>query len=143
EGRHRRHRACDGRRRNHGPRRAGAIPVDPPALQADAGRQFAVWMTPLWERLQPRALDLRQATKSSRLKPLPQGQMQGQGLAASAAPTGFAGADAPAVAVAVAVDLDLRGPSGAAEAADKTPQGRRTWMCGVFRGGRMPPRKIP
>src|SRR5690606_37665605 len=23
------------------------------------------------------------------------------------------------------------------------PAGRRTWMCGVFRGGRMPPRKIP
>src|SRR5690606_21086109 len=75
--------------------------------------------------------------RSSRLRPLPQGQMQGQGLAASAAPTGFAGADAPAVAVAVAVDLDLdlRGPSGAAESADKTPQGRRTRMCGVFRAG--------
>src|SRR5690606_26526155 len=54
-----------------------------------------------------------------------------------AAPTGFAGADAPAVAVAVAVDLDLdlRGPTGAAESADKTPQGRRTRMCGVFRAG--------
>src|SRR5690606_13579171 len=48
-------------------------------------------------------------------------------------------------AVAVAFDLapDLRGPSEAAEPADKTPQGRRTWMCGVLRGGRMPPRKIP
>src|SRR5690606_38270579 len=23
------------------------------------------------------------------------------------------------------------------------PEGRRTWMCDVFRGGRMPPRKIP
>src|SRR5690606_25009738 len=46
-----------------------------------------------------------------------------------------------AVAVAVAVDfdldldLDLRGPSGAAGAADQTPQGRRTGMCGVFRAG--------
>src|SRR5690606_2311588 len=45
-----------------------------------------------------------------------------QELAAEAAPAGFAGAEAAAaaVAVAVAVDLDLRGPSGAAEAADKT-----------------------
>src|SRR5690606_15033629 len=46
-----------------------------------------------------------------------------QELAAEAAPAGFAGAEAAAaaVAVAVAVDLDLRGPSGAAESADKTP----------------------
>src|SRR5690606_36626532 len=39
--------------------------------------------------------------------------------------------------------FDLRGPSVAAESADKTPKGRRTWMCGVFRRGRMPLRKIP
>src|SRR5690606_20428380 len=39
--------------------------------------------------------------------------------------------------------FDLRGPSVAAEPADKTPQGRRTGMCGVFRRGRMPLRKIP
>src|SRR5690606_18233345 len=39
--------------------------------------------------------------------------------------------------------FDLRGPSVAAESADKTPQGRRTGMCGVFRRGRMPLRKIP
>src|SRR5690606_30620945 len=37
--------------------------------------------------------------------------------------------------VAVDLDLDLRGPSGAAEAADQTPQGRRAWMRGVFRAG--------
>src|SRR3546814_7444211 len=41
------------------------------------------------------------------------------------------------------LNLTFRDPSAAAEAADKNPQGRRTWMCGVFRGGRMPPRKIP
>src|SRR5690606_22375216 len=46
-------------------------------------------------------------------------------------------------AVAVDLALDLRGPSGAAGAADQTPQGRRAWMRGVFRGGRMRPRKIP
>src|SRR5690606_37113869 len=44
-------------------------------------------------------------------------------------------AAAGAAAGAGAVDPDLRGPSGAAEAADKTPQGRRAWMRGVFRGG--------
>src|SRR5690606_32132186 len=56
----------------------------------------------------------------------------------SGEPEQQAGQDPPyeaAVAVAVAVDPDLRGPSGAAEAADQTPQGRRTWMCGVFREG--------
>src|SRR3546814_20199925 len=41
------------------------------------------------------------------------------------------------------LNLTFRDPSAAAEPADKNPQGRRTWMCGVFRGGRMPPRKIP
>src|SRR5690606_41969821 len=39
--------------------------------------------------------------------------------------------------------FDLRGPSVAAESADKTPAGRRAWMRGVFRRGRMPLRKIP
>src|SRR5690606_10645002 len=42
EGRHHRHRTRDGRHRSHGPRRARAVPVDPPALQAHAGRHFTV-----------------------------------------------------------------------------------------------------
>src|SRR5690606_16885975 len=64
--------------RSHGPRSARAVPVDPQALQAHAGRRLPV-----------------------RLAGPPSGS-------------------ATIGAVAVAVDLDLRGPSVAAEPADKT-----------------------
>src|SRR5690606_5713663 len=53
---------------------------------------------------------------------------------------------AVAVAVAVAVDFDLPLTFGAPPKRRSRwtrPAGRRTGMCGVFRGGRMPPRKIP
>src|SRR5690606_7267339 len=53
---------------------------------------------------------------------------------------------AVAVAVAVAVDFDLPLTFGAPPKRRSRwtrPAGRRTWMCGVFREGRMPSRKIP
>src|SRR3546814_8124113 len=48
------HIPCHGRHRSHGPRSARAVPVDPQALQADAGRRFAVRLTLLWDRPQQR-----------------------------------------------------------------------------------------
>src|SRR5690606_6653832 len=69
------------------------------------------------------------------------GQQAGQDPPYEASSERQAGQDPPYGAVDL--DLDLRGPSGAAEAAGQTPQGRRAWMRGVFRGGRMPARKIP
>src|SRR5690606_5077491 len=69
------------------------------------------------------------------------GQQAGQDPPYEASSERQAGQDPPYGAVDL--DLDLRGPSGAAEAADQTPQGRRAGMRGVFRAGRMPARKIP
>src|SRR5690606_17968024 len=40
------------------------------------------------------------------------------------------------------LDLDLRAPPKRRSRRTR-PAGRRTWMRGVFRAGRMPPRKIP
>src|SRR3546814_16768345 len=74
-----------------------------------------------------------------RVPPLPLLQEQGKG---SRLPPLLQGKKEP-MPLPLILNLTFRDPSAAAEAADKNPQGRRTWMCGVFRGGRMPPRKIP
>src|SRR3546814_7001950 len=62
-------------------------------------------------RFPPQPL-LQEQGKGSRLPPLLQGKKEPMPL--------------PLI-----LNLTFRDPSSAAEAADKNPQGRRTWMCGV------------
>src|SRR3546814_5541905 len=73
-------------------------------------------------RFPPQPL-LQEQGKGSRLKPLLQGKKEPMPL--------------PLI-----LNLTFRDTSAAAEAEDKNLKGRRTWMCGVFSGGRMRPRKI-
>src|SRR5690606_2517554 len=79
--------------------------------------------------------------RRARIRPTGCGEEQVGGVA----PTYGQPAQMPfavAVAVDLDLDLDLRAPPKRRSRRTR-PAGRRTGMCGVFRGGRMPPRKIP